>query len=88
MLRLILWLPFFCLPILAQNVTGSITGAVLDKSGSQIPAVNVKLTSETTAATREAATDPSGNSSSCTCSFPEEEHLHLSSRHVGNHLPG
>src|SRR6266568_637091 len=61
MLRLILWLPFFCLPILAQNVTGSITGAVLDKSGSQIPAVNVKLTSETTAATREAATDPSGN---------------------------
>src|SRR6266446_7295610 len=61
MLRLILWLPFFCLPALAQNVTGSITGAVVDKSGSQIPAVNVKLTSEATAATREAATDPSGN---------------------------
>src|SRR5579864_5899696 len=60
MLRLLL-LPIFCFPALAQNVTGSITGTVVDKSGSQIPGVNVKLTSESTAATREAATDPAGN---------------------------
>ena len=60
MLRLIL-LPIFCFPALAQNVTGSITGTVVDKSGSQIPGVNVKLASEGTAATREAATDPAGN---------------------------
>ena len=60
MLRLIM-LPIFCFQALAQNVTGSITGTVVDKSGSQIPGVNVKLTSEGTAATREAATDPAGN---------------------------
>ena len=51
----------FLPPDPGPNVTGSITGAVLDKSGSQIPAVNVKLSSETTAATREAATGPSGS---------------------------
>ncbi len=45
----------------AQNVTGSITGTVADKSGSRIPGVSVKLTSETTAAAREAATDADGN---------------------------
>jgi hypothetical protein len=61
MLRLILLLPILWLQALAQNVTGSITGTVVDKSGSQIPAVNVKLTSESTAATRESASDPSGN---------------------------
>jgi len=57
----ILILPILGLPALSQNVTGSISGTVVDKSGSQIPAVNVKLISESTAAAREAATDSSGN---------------------------
>jgi hypothetical protein len=49
------------LPSAAQIVTGSITGTVTDKSGSAMAGVSVKLTSESTGATREAATDPDGN---------------------------
>jgi hypothetical protein len=40
MLRFILVLPILSLPALSQNVTGSITGTVVDKSGSQIPAAH------------------------------------------------
>ena len=57
----VLSLLVFCSLSPAQNVTGSITGAVTDRSGSRMPGVSVKLTSETTAATRDVATDADGN---------------------------
>jgi hypothetical protein len=56
-----LLLGVFSSPSSAQIVTGSITGTVADKSGSPMAGVNVRLTSETTAAAREAATDGEGH---------------------------
>ena len=48
------------LPVGAQTVTGSITGVVLDSTGSAIPSVSVKLVSGATGAVREVATGASG----------------------------
>ena len=44
----------------AQSITGSISGTVVDRTGSPIAGVTVKLTSQATAAVREALTDTSG----------------------------
>ncbi|MGA2271627.1 MAG: carboxypeptidase regulatory-like domain-containing protein [Bryobacteraceae bacterium] len=57
-----LWL-LCVLPSLApaQQVTGSITGSVVDPTGSAIAGAAVKLASEATAAVRTAATDAEGN---------------------------
>src|SRR5437016_2545489 len=60
-LRTGLFVLSLCLPSAAQIVTGSITGTIADKSGSPMAGVAVKLTSESTAAVREIATDADGN---------------------------
>jgi hypothetical protein len=45
----------------AQQITGSITGSVLDTSGASVLGASVKLTNTNTAFTQTTATDPSGN---------------------------
>ncbi len=51
---------FLLMPMAAQNITGSISGIVVDKSGSPIAGVSVKLVSEATGAVRDALTEASG----------------------------
>ncbi len=58
---LAVFLVISCLPVMAQQITGSISGTVADKSGSVIAGATVKLTSESTAAVRETTTDTDGN---------------------------
>ena len=48
-------------PLIAQTVTGSITGAVQDESGGAVPGAVMKLVSESTSASRSALSDQSGN---------------------------
>src|SRR5688500_7353142 len=48
-------------PSTAQTVTGSITGAVQDESGSSVPGAALKLVSESTSAIRSILSDQSGN---------------------------
>src|SRR5258708_34922445 len=45
----------------AQQLTGSISGTVADKSGSPIAGAAVQLVSETTGASREGGTDAEGS---------------------------
>lgn len=45
----------------AQTETGSITGIVVDQQGAAMAGVSIKLTSTSTAATREVASDEHGN---------------------------
>ena len=45
----------------AQQVTGSISGSVVDSTGSVMVGATVKLVSEATSAVRTAATDVEGN---------------------------
>lgn len=60
-ISMVLFIGLFGSNVSAQIVTGSITGTVADVSGSVIPGVTVKLTSETTAAVRQVLTDQDGN---------------------------
>ena len=48
-----LLLTLFCSISAAQQITGSISGSITDRSGSVIAGVAVKLTSENTAAVRQ-----------------------------------
>src|SRR6185503_5239079 len=50
----------FALPAKAQTITGSISGAVTDSTGSVIPSASVTLASEKTGQTRTAATNGEG----------------------------
>jgi hypothetical protein len=50
----------FYVPAGAQQITGSISGTITDKSGSVIAGVTVKLISESTSAAREAGTNADG----------------------------
>ncbi len=49
------------MPLLAQQVNGSMTGTVTDASGATVPGATVRVKSKDTNATRESATDGSGN---------------------------
>src|SRR5690349_21337017 len=49
------------LPLAAQQVTGNITGTVMDKSGSVIPGANIKLTSASTGAMRQTTANKDGD---------------------------
>jgi hypothetical protein len=46
--------------VLAQNITGRISGSVTDSSGAAIPGATVKITHDATRQTRTATTDSSG----------------------------
>ena len=46
--------------LLAQSITGRISGAVTDASGAAVPGVTVKIVNEATQQSRSAATDPNG----------------------------
>ncbi len=48
-------------PLFAQVDTGTVLGAVLDASGSVIPAANIRLTNEGTGLVAETVTDEKGN---------------------------
>jgi hypothetical protein len=48
-------------PLLYGQATGSFSGTVADKTGSVISGATVKVTSQSTAVSREATTDPSGH---------------------------
>src|SRR5690242_10783911 len=63
MLRHIAFCLLLALPFAApaQVVTGTVTGSVVDSTGSPIAGASVKLTSEATAAVRNAATDADGS---------------------------
>lgn len=52
---------FNTVSLTGQQISGSISGTVTDKSGSAIPAAAVKLISRSTAAERNATTDEDGN---------------------------
>ncbi len=49
--------------IIAQTVTGSLTGTVIDPSGAAVPAAKIQLPNQGTAATMAATTDNSGHPS-------------------------
>src|SRR5580692_7981612 len=61
MLRCIAALAFFAAVLSGQGVNGSITGSVADTSGSAVVGATVKLTSETTGASRTETTNAEGN---------------------------
>src|SRR5690349_8466443 len=44
----------------AQQVTGSITGTVVEQSGSAVPSASVTLTNQETGVARQLKTDPQG----------------------------
>jgi hypothetical protein len=69
-----------CLPAGAQQTTGTISGSVTDSTGSVMAGVTVRLTSESTKATREATTGADGN-----FEFPAigAGHYLLTARHAG-----
>jgi hypothetical protein len=46
--------------LLAQTITGRISGAVTDASGAAVPGVTVKIVNEATQQSRSAGTDPNG----------------------------
>ncbi len=46
--------------LMAQTITGRISGAVTDANGAALPGVNVKIINEATRQTRSAMTDPNG----------------------------
>ena len=50
----------FSSSLLAQTITGRISGAVTDSSGAAVPGVTVKITNEATQQPRSATTDPNG----------------------------
>ena len=49
---------------IAQTITGSISGAVMDQTGGMIPGATVTLTSEKTGQSRGSTTDSDGRSRS------------------------
>jgi hypothetical protein len=58
---LLCFLTCFLVGVAAQTETGSISGIVVDQQGAVIAGVGVKLTSASTAATREVSSDEHGN---------------------------
>jgi outer membrane receptor protein involved in Fe transport len=60
-LQVVLAMILICSPILAQQITGSITGTVTDPTGASVSGATVKVTNMGTGAVQSAATNSSGD---------------------------
>ena len=59
-LSLSLILAFFCLPLLAQENVGTVTGAIRDESGGVVPGAEVSITNVATGIVTDTITSDAG----------------------------